>query len=212
MVEIRSYEGTPDALSDFVVAQWQSTYRGAMAVPRWSGDFFRWQLGMDEPGPHEHVVAAYDGSRLVGVVGYFPMQFAFDEIRFAGSQASWLSVSPDAQGTGVARRLIEAVRTRHRERGLRFQFGFAYYGHRASRAPRFWRDASSTTTTIRNAGFWVRVLDPIRAIEWNRDSFQRRMTRLAAPFSGIPPISGGATLVVLGDDHRDVSPTVCRVF
>ena len=205
MLELRSYEGTPEEFSAFVVAQWQLMYRGQMAVPCWSGDYFRWQLRMDEQDQRQHLIAAYDGTRLAGVVGYFPMQFALGGEQFKASQASWLSVSPDFQGQGVAGKLIQESRSRHLALGLKYQLGFAYYGHQSSRAPKFWRRSqSSTTATIRNAGFWVRVLDPPRAVDWNLSPFQRWMTRLTAPFSGTPPVREVPGLVIRAAESRDL--------
>lgn len=205
MLEVRSYEGTPEELSDFVFTQWQASYGGRMAIPRWSGDYFCWQLRMDEPEHRRHIVAAYEGTRLAGVVPHFPMQFALDGETFAASQSSWLSVSPDFRGQGVAGKLIEGSRTLHRELGLKFQLGFAYYGHQSSQAPKFWlRSQISTTTPIRKAGFWVRVLDPAQTINWNSSSFQRWGTRLTAPFCGVPRIQPRLNLVIRPAEPRDV--------
>jgi predicted N-acetyltransferase YhbS len=205
MLEVRSYEGSPEELSDFVFTQWRASYGGRMAVPRWTGDYFRWQLRMDEPEQRRYLVAAYDGTRLAGVVPYFPMQFHLDGEAIAASQASWLSVSPDFRGQGVAGKLIESSRTLHREQGLRFQLGFAYYGHQSSQAPKFWlRKQTATTAAIRKVGFWVRVLDPPRAAAWNPDSFQHWVTRLTAPFCGIPRILSRPGLVIRPAEPRDL--------
>lgn len=205
MLEVRPFEGTPEELSEFVVAQWQATYGGKMAVPCWSGDYFRWQLRMDEPERRRFLIAAYEGTRLAGVVPFFPMQFSLAGERFGASQASWLSVSPDFRGQGVAGKMIEASRALHRELELRFQLGYAYYGHQASKAPRFWQKSQvSTTATIRNAGFWVRVLDPPRAVEWNLSSFDRRMTQLFSPFLGTPRVPAYPGVVIRAAEPRDL--------
>jgi predicted N-acetyltransferase YhbS len=205
MLEIRPYEGTPEDVSDFIIKQWQLTYGGKMAVPQWNADYFRWQLRMDEPDQRQHLVAAYEGTRLAGVVCYFPMNFAMEGQRFAASQASWLSVSPEFQGQGVAGQLITGCRSRHREMGLRFQLGYAYYGHQSSRAPKFWKRTQSTTTaTIRNVGFWVRILDTAKATQWNLSSFQRWVSRLTAPFSGTPVVAQRPGLVIREAERRDL--------
>lgn len=133
MLEIRSFEGSPEELANFVVRQWTASYGGRMAVPDWSGDYFRWQLRMDEPEQRRHVIAAYDGAQLAGVVPHFPMQFALDGEKFSASQASWLSVAPEFRGQGVAGKLIQGSRAIHRELGLRFQLGFAQSTTRAER-------------------------------------------------------------------------------
>jgi len=205
MLEIRPFEGTPDELSDFVVAQWQATYAGRMAVPGWSGDYFRWQLRMDEPEFRQNLIAAYEGTRLAGVVPFFPMRFSLAGEQFDASQASWLSVSPDFRGQGVAGRMIEASRTLHRERGLRFQLGYAYFGHQSSKAPRFWRRTQVTTTaTIRNAGFWVRILEASRMVDWNLSSFDRAITKLFSPFLGVTRVPSRPGLVIRSAEFRDL--------
>jgi GNAT superfamily N-acetyltransferase len=207
MLEVRPFEGTPEELSDFVAAQWQASYGGRMAVPRWSGAYFRWQLRMDEPEHRRYLIAAYEGTRLAGVVPFFPMQFSHAGERFGASQASWLSVSPDFRGQGVAGKMIEASRALHRELELRFQLGYAYYGHQSSKAPRFWkRTQASTTQTIRDAGFWVRVLDFRRSVEWNLSVFHRLMTTLFSPFSGTPRVPECPGVVIRAAEPRDLLP------
>lgn len=205
MLEVRSFEGSPEELSKFVVTQWTASYGGRMAVPHWSGDYFRWQLRMDEPEQRRHVIAAYDGTQLAGVVPFCPVQFSLDGERFAASQASWLSVAPEFRGQGVAGKMIRASRALHRAQGLRFQLGYAYYGHQSSQAPKFWlRSQTSTTATIRKAGFWVRVLNPAQAANWNSGSFERRVTKLTAPFCGVPRIQPRSNLVIRPAEPRDL--------
>jgi len=205
MLEVRSFDGSPEELSDFVVSQWTNSYGGRMAVPGWTAEYFRWQLRMDEPEHRRHIIAAYDGTQLAGVVPHFPVQFSLDGEGFAASQASWLSVAPEFRGQGVAGKMIQVSRALHRDLGLRFQLGFAYFGHQASQAPRFWlRSQTSTTVTIRKAGFWVWVLDPATAVEWNPGFFQRWVTRLTAPFGGAPRIQPRSRLVIRPADKRDL--------
>jgi GNAT superfamily N-acetyltransferase len=205
MLEVRSFDGSPEELSNFVVSQWTASYGGCMAVPGWSADYFRWQLRMDEPEYRRHIIAAYDGTQLAGVVPHFPVEFSLDGERFAASQASWLSVAPEFRGQGVAAKMIQGSRSLHRDLGLRFQLGFAYFGHQASQAPRFWlRSQTATTETIRKVGFWVWVLDPSHAVDWNPSSFQRWITRLTAPLCGVPKIRPRSNLVIRPAEKRDL--------
>ena len=81
-----------------------------MLVPHWSRDYFRWQLQIDDPCRRGHLIAAYQGSTLAGVVLHFPMQFAVGGDVFLASQASWLSVSPEFPGKGVGTALNRASR------------------------------------------------------------------------------------------------------
>ena len=205
MLEVRSYDGSPEELANFVVSQWTASYGGRMAIPGWNADYFRWQLRMDEPEYRRHLIAAYDGARLAGVVPHFPIQFSLDGERFAGSQSSWLSVAPEFRGQGVAGKMIQGARALHRELGLRFQLGFAYFGHQASQAPKFWlRSQTSTTATIRKVGFWVWVLDPPRSVDWNSSPFQRWVTRLTAALCGVPRIQPRPGLVIRAAEKRDL--------
>ena len=205
MLEVRSYEGSPEELAKFVVSQWTASYGGRMAVPDWSADYFRWQLRMDEPEQRRHLIAAYDGAQLAGVVPHFPMQFSLDGEKFSASQASWLSVAPEFRGQGVAGKLIQGSRAIHRELGLRFQLGFAYYGHQSSQAPKFWlRSQTTTTAAIRKAGFWVRVLDSPQAAKWNLSTFQRWVTKLTSPVSTVPRICSRPNLLIRPAEQRDL--------
>lgn len=205
MLEVRPFEGSPEELSDFVVSQWDASYRGRMLIPRWSGDYFRWQLRMDEAEHRRHLVAAYHGTRLAGVVLQFPMQFATAEERFAASQASWLSVSPEFRGQGVASALNQNLRALNRELGLRFQLGYAYYGGRASLAPKFWlRTQTTNTSAVRSAGFWVRLLDPAKAAGWNLNRFEGWLTRLASPLFPALRDQPRSNIVIRAAEHRDL--------
>ncbi len=101
--------------------------------------------------------------------------------------------------------MIEGSRALHRELGLKFQLGFAYYGHQSSQAPKFWlRSQITTTATIRKAGFWVWVLDSPQVINWSPSSFQRWVTRLTAPFCGVPRIQSRPNLVIRPAEPRDL--------
>lgn len=205
MLEIRSFDGTPEELSDFVVSQWTASYQGRMAVPQWSSDYFRWQLRMDEPDRRRHLIAAYQGTRLAGVMLHFPMPFSLSGERFLASQASWLSVSEEFRGQGVAGALLEGSRKLHRELGLRFQLGFAYYGHRASLGPKFWlRSQATKTGTERDTGFWVRVLDPARAASWNLNRIQGWLTKLATPLFFVPRVRPDSGILIRAAEHRDL--------
>lgn len=195
MFSVRSFEGTAEELSDFVVAAWRSTYAGKMGVPHWSGDYLRWQLGLDDENSRDRLVAAYDGDQLAGVVLYFPMPFELNGERFDAAQASWLSVSPDYRGRGVAKALENGSLASLREHGLRYQLGYGYFGAKSSLGLRFWKKQEGKTTTfVRQVGFWVRVLDPQRAGRWNVKRIEGRATELLAPLLAPPrPKPSGQT-------------------
>lgn len=189
MIEVRSFEGTPEELSQFVVGCWRGTYRGRIAVPDWPADYFRWQLRLDEPDSSRRLVAAYSGAELAGVVLFAPVDLELHGTRLRGSQASWLSVSPAFQGQGIAKKLQQGCRERHRELGLSMQLGYVYFGSRASLGGKFWlKSQKSHVDSIATVGFWARVLDPVRAARWNLSRWEGWLTRLAAPLIPLAPV------------------------
>ena len=176
-----------------------------MAVPRWSGDYFRWQLRMDHPQYRRHLIAAYEGSRLVGAILHFPVQFSLSGELMNASQQSWLSVSPDFRRQGVGNAMIERSIAVHREWRCRIKLGFTYYGGRASLGPKFWlRSQMENSKHICNAGFWVRVLDPVRAADWNVNRFEGWMTRLSAPLFPTLRQRSSSKHVIRVAEHRDI--------
>ncbi|MCA9050072.1 MAG: GNAT family N-acetyltransferase [Planctomycetaceae bacterium] len=206
MIEVRTFDGTAEELSDFVVGQWTASYRGRMAVPRWSADYFRWQVSPEEPGTSDCIIGAYDGTRLVGLSMLVPFRFQLQDEQLSGSQASWLSVDPEFRGRGIAGKLVAASRERHIHAGRAFQFGYAYFGSRFSLGPKFWlRRQMSTTRVLRRVGFWARVLDPSAAANWNLDRFQRTATRILSPVMPSPRMRHPAGIIIRSAEEKDVS-------
>lgn len=209
MFELKSFEGSPEELSEFVVATWNRAYRGKMPVPQWSADYFRWQLRLDEPDSRRRLVAAYDGDRLAGVVLHFPMTFEMKGERFEAAQASWLSVSSDYQGQGVAKKLQQHSSAVLRADGRRFQLGYGYFGSRFSLGLKFWRKMEGTTTSfVKPVGLWARVLDPRRAAAWNLHRWESWLTRLAAPLIPPPPRRHPSGVVIRPIESTDVDRCV----
>ena len=176
-----------------------------MAVPRWSADYLRWQLRMDDPSFRRHIIAVYSDSKLAGVFAHIPVEFHLFGEQIKSSQQSWLSVAPDYRRQGVAKALVEGSLAVHRERGCGFQMGFTYYGRRLSIGPKFWWGTQSQESTlIKNAGFWVRVLDPAKAAKWNIDPLEAWATKLATPL--IPTLHQRAStnLIIRPADHQDI--------
>ncbi|WP_397570774.1 hypothetical protein [Schlesneria sp. T3-172] len=212
MLEVRSFDGTAEELSDFVFQQWCATYEGRMLVPHWGADYFRWQLQMDDPQRRCHLIAAYRGAKLAGVVLHFPMQFAIGKDVFTASQASWLSVSPEFRGQGVGSALNRGSRAFHRDRKLRFQLGFAYFGHRASLASRFWlKSQTDNTTPIRSAGFWIRILDSKATAEWNLNRWESGLTTIVSPLIPPPKVDSRPSLTIRPARTDDVTTCLALV-
>jgi hypothetical protein len=218
MVEVRPYEGSPEQLCEFVVHVWRETYGGRMAFPLWTPDYFRWQLGMDGSQPRDHLLAAYDGERLIGAVLGYPVRFRTPLGAMEGTQGSWLSIDRDYRRRGVATQLRAELRRRHREQGLAFQVGYGYFGSRHSLGPAFWKSQRKQgTVEIGRAGFWARVLDAGRAAAWNVARWEGLLTRLSGPFLRRPGVradgleirpfvaaDAGACLELVNSSHSNV--------
>ncbi len=160
---------------------------------------------MDEPEYRRHLIAAYEGTRLAGVICHFPTVFSLAGEQMKASQQSWLSVSPDFRRQGVGNAMIEKSMAVHREWGCRIKLGFTYYGRRASLGPKFWlKSQMEHSKVIRTAGFWVRVLDPAQAADWNVDRFESWLTRLATPFIPTLRQRPDSKLVIRAAENRDL--------
>ncbi len=185
--DVRTFEGDPAALSEFVISAWRSTYQGTVPVPHWSGEYFRWQLRLDEPGSERRIVCAYDGDRPAGVVIHFPMQFELAGKVMSAAQASWLSVSSEYRGQGVARLLNEGSSAVLRETGCRFKVGYGYFGSNKSLGLKFWKTTANRESTMsRKVGFWVYLLNARRAAAWNVKRMEGVLARVSAPFLRMP--------------------------
>lgn len=187
MFQLRPYQGTPEELSEFIIAAWRSTYAGTMAVPHWSGDYFRWQLRLDEPDAATRAVCVYDGDQLAGAMLHFPMKFEVGGEIVDAAQASWLSVPVAYRGKGIANMLSERTRELLRTQAREFKLGFGYFGSSKSLGLKFWKKTEGKSVSFgKRVGFWARVLDPAKAAAWNVNSWEGRLTTLSSPFLQLP--------------------------
>lgn len=183
MFAVRPFDGTPEELSQFVISAWESTYAGTMAVPHWSGDYFRWQLRLDEPQSADRTLTIYDGETPAGTMLHFPMTFQIAGEVVEAAQASWLSVPPEYRGKGIAHLLSEETRKVLRAQGRRFKLGFGYFGSKKSLGVRFWKKAEGKSVSFgKRVGFWARVLNPLNAAKWNVNRWEGRLTGIVGPF------------------------------
>lgn len=205
MFEFKPFQGSPDELSEFVISAWKSTYSGTMAVPHWSGDYFRWQLRLDEPDSADRTLTAYDGDRPAGALLHFPMTFEIDGEKVEAAQASWLSVPSEFRGKGIAHLLSEQTRKVLMQHGLKFKLGFAYYGSNKSLGLRFWKkEAGKSVTLGRKVGFWTRVLHPSKAAAWNVNRLEGRMTSLMKPFLKLQTPRSSPGVLIRPIEARDL--------
>lgn len=206
MLETRAFDGTPDELSDFVVSTWKASYEGKMAVPNWSGDYFRWQVRFDEPDAAKRAVAVYSGAKIAGVLIFCPYDFEFQGERVQAVHSSWLSVSPEFRRMGVAKALQAGSIKACQETGADFRLGYIYQGSRTSQGPLFWLTKGKPQETQSlgpRVGFWVRVLDAKGAVVWNLSRLDRVLTRLVGPFIPAPRVRSGTG----GTTFRAFQPT-----
>jgi GNAT superfamily N-acetyltransferase len=165
VIEGRTFEESAAELALFSQRAWHDSYRGRMPIPLWDGQYFEWQFPREAKGGRDYVVAAYEGSKLVGVLGAQPFRFRWDGEEADGTMGSWFSVSPDHQRQGIGSRLFAEQRRRHLERGERFMLGYAFTGAGASMGPRFFARLPHVAT-ISKIGCWVRVLDHRAVARW----------------------------------------------
>lgn len=209
-MEIRSYDGSAETLRDFVVGVWRDTYGGRMAFPLWTPDYFRWQLGVESPAQatSPHLIAAYDGGRLVGTILGYPARFRTPLGERAGSQGSWLSVAREYRRQGVATQLRQELRRRHVEHGLGFQIGYGYFGSPHSLGPSFWQSQRELGTTFFNrVGFWARVLNATRAARFNLSRWEALLTNTLSRLV-LPPLERPGHLVLR--DYRSSDLADCE--
>jgi GNAT superfamily N-acetyltransferase len=185
MIAIRTLEEDSEQLSKFCLGVWKRRYADRMPVPLWSAPFFDWELLSGDSGSRDFLVAAYDKSRLVGILPARPVQFHVGERRIAGTFGSFFSVDPEYDGQGVALKLHLEQRRRHKERGVPLSTGFVFLGSALAMGKDFWFRLR-TIKVVSRIGMWVRLIDH-RAVSRfecsRRDSWA---TRLVGLFQGPP--------------------------
>jgi GNAT superfamily N-acetyltransferase len=158
VIEIRTYEGDATELSRFTREVWRQSYEGRMVIPAWEPDYLDWQLLSDPSGGRDFMVAAYDGTRLVGtdLANTFRVRMRNRELDC--TLRSWFTVHPDYRRRGAAIKLINEQRRRHLERGVPLSLGFLYRGWSGSLGPQFF-SRRSDHILVREFGFWARLID-----------------------------------------------------
>ncbi len=196
MIEIRTFDGTPQELAAFCTGFWRDRYGGKMAIPLWGGPLLDWLFFSDDPPGHQLLVAAYDGTRLVGTLPEKVVQYHLQGQPIVGSFGSFFTIDPAYENQGVSLKMVLEQRRRHRELKATVSAGYLIRGESVSKGQQFWMRLRDMYVVM-NAGLWVRLIDHrvmseflfhpfekygARALGW----FQPR-PKSAAPSAGIRP-------------------------
>lgn len=158
MIEIRTFEGNADELAAFTRRVWRQSYEGKMLTPLWSKEFMGRDL-LPDGSKRDFLIAAYDGSRLVGSHPAKPLNVRIQGREIGATWASFISVDPEYRRRGVALKLQAEYVRRHREHELLINFGYLYIRSVQSLGPKFWLLQPGGVRIVSKLGFWVRALD-----------------------------------------------------
>ena len=196
MIRVETYQGTPDELAEFVGSVWAASYAGKMIFPRWTGDYFRWQLRWTDQQAPDYLLAAYDNDQLAGVLLGTDFTFRTPKDVLPGAQWSWLSVHHDFQGRGVTKALNEERIRRHQANQAPLIVGFRFFGSKHSQAEQLRKDTPHKRFHSK-VGNWARVLDTERFAHWTYNSLEALAARCTVPLT--PRIRG----IAIGQVFRD---------
>ncbi|MGQ0637000.1 MAG: hypothetical protein ACT4QC_20515 [Planctomycetaceae bacterium] len=185
MIEVRTFDGEPRELADFCVSSWRKRYAGRMLVPLWSPEFLEWELFSPDHESRDYLVAAYDRTRLVGVLPARPAKYHLHGRPVRGTWGSFFGVDPEYENDGVSLKLNLEQRRRHRERGAQVLMGFVYVGSRASMGKDFWFKQRSLMI-LRKLGLWARLIDHRAVSDFEFSTRDRWATRMLGWFQGAP--------------------------
>ncbi len=159
MIEIRTFEGDAAELSDFTTRVWRKSYEGKMPVPLWSPQLFRRELLPTDDDPRDYLVAAYDGTRLVGSHPARAVRIALHGEERSATWGSFLTVDPEYRRQGIGQKMHAEFQRRHQQRQAAVNFGYLYIRSIKSMGPKFWLKQPEGTTIVRKLGVWLRALD-----------------------------------------------------
>lgn len=167
-IEVRTYEGTAQELSNFVVQTWLESYQGKMIVPDWTPEYFDWQMtGPAFADEREYLLTAWDKGKLVGTMLGMPFPLWIHGQEMRGCQGSWLSVSQEYRRLGVASLMSSAMQARQKEQNCHARLGYAFQQSRISLGPRFWKRVESPQNHLKKVSLWTRVINPRIVSQWS---------------------------------------------
>lgn len=185
MIEVRTFDGTARELSDFCTGSWRKRYEGRMAVPLWSPEFLEWELLTDDHQNREFMVAAYDKTKLVGVLPARPARYHFEGRPVSGTWGSFFAVDPEYENEGVSLKLNLEQRRRHRQHGADVFMGFVYFGSSASMGKDFWLKQRSLKI-VRKLGLWARIFNHRAVSDFEFSPRDKWFVRALGLFQGPP--------------------------
>jgi len=186
MIRLDDFQGTPEALAEFITPVWRDSYQGRMVYPDWHGDFFRWQMRWDAPGSRRHMIAAYDDDRLIATLlgTSFPFRVRDEQIR--GSLWSWMTIDPEYRGRGLATLLDRDRVRRLQDEKNDLIVSYRYFGSRHSLAEQPKKVNGSPRKFNRTVGLWIRLLDPWAMGRWALKPSEGWLARMSFPLTRIP--------------------------
>ena len=194
MLRYTTYQGTIEDLVEFVNRVWEDAYIDKTTFPCWTVEFFKWQFGDGSDARLSHLLAAYDGTRLVGVLLGRPCLLRLPSGVIRGSQWSWLSIDSRYQGRGIARALDHERIKLLAATDSRLIISYRFVGSTHSKAERPSGRVSDRKFN-RKIGFWARILDPVRFAAWNWNRFEGLLARMASPLSKVPDTTRAGTRI-----------------
>ncbi len=169
-IVVRSFEGTPADASAFVSGVWRGAYQGRAPIAVWTPEFFEWTLMSRLPDGNEYLMAAYDGTTLVGTLFAEAFRYRLRGQPLTGTGGSWLAVDPRYLGYGVAKKMWAEMRSRYLRDGIRTMFGFTYITRHADLGQKFWT-RQAPTEVLAQVPCWVRQIDSAAIAKWEPDRF-----------------------------------------
>ncbi len=168
-IEIRTYDGSTESLSRFVVNTWLDSYREKMIVPDWTAEYFDWQMTGSDFTDRDLLISAWNGDLLVGTLLAMPFDLWVNGKQLQGAQGSWLAVASEVRRDGVALMMSNEITHRQQERNYYGRLGYAFHGSKQSLGPRFWKAGRTNTKFVRPMYLWARVLNAGAVRQWTNN-------------------------------------------
>jgi hypothetical protein len=189
MIEIRTFDGTPEELAAFCTGHWRERYGGKMAIPLWGAPLLDWMFFSEDPGARDLLVAAYDGTRLVGTLPQKAVPYQLHGQPILGSYGSFFTIDPAYENQGISLKMVLEQRRRHRELKAPLTAGYLIRGESVSMGHQFWLRLRDVHVVMR-AGLWIRLINHRVMSEFLFHPFEKYGARAYGWIQGPPkPVS-----------------------